>query len=435
MPRIYDIIIKKRTGGALNRDEIYFVANGAADGSIPDYQLSALLMAIFLVGMNDEETANLAIAMAESGGCADLSSIPGIKADKHSTGGVGDKTTLITAPIAAACGLKIAKMSGRGLGFTGGTIDKLEAIPGFKTDLTPDEFAAQASRIGIALAGQSADLAPADKKLYAIRDLTTTVDSIPLIAASVMSKKIASGADIIALDVKLGSGAFMKSLPDAKKLAETMVEIGRLAGKKTSAVITDMDTPLGNAVGNSLEVAEAAQVLMGKGPEDITELSIILAAHMLVLAGLTSEGDARKRCEDAIKSGAALDKLCEMVASQGGDERYIRDTELFGRAPFVLPFVALESGYIGRMDAQSIGEASMLLGAGRATKDDIIDNLAGIQFIKKTGDKVTAGEAICYMHTSIEERAKQAAEKLKSAILISVSPPDKRPLVFAEISL
>ena len=432
--RMYDIIYKKRTGGVLSKDETDFFVRGVTDGSIPDYQTAALLMAIFLVGMDSEETASLTLAMAHSGDLVDLSAIPGVKVDKHSTGGVGDKTTLITAPIAAACGVPVAKMSGRGLGFTGGTIDKLEAIPGFCTALSMDDFTGQVQRIGLALAGQTGNLAPADKKLYALRDLTTTVDSIPLIAASVMSKKIAAGADRIVLDVKLGSGAFMKTSQEAETLAREMVSIGRLAGRRVTVLITDMDAPLGRAVGNTLEVVEAIEVLGGRGPQDITELSVLLAAHMVSLATDLPIDACRAQCEAVIKSGAALEKLADMVEAQRGDARYIHEPQRFSKAAVIEPFRAARDGYITHMDAEAVGHVSMMLGAGRAAADDAIDPAAGLVFTRKPGDRVEAGETLCYLHTSDAGRVAGVTDRLRDAVVITDMPEAPRPLVYAEIS-
>lgn len=429
---IKELIAKKRDGERLTDSELRFFAFGAADGSIPDYQVSAMLMAMYLNGLDEEETAALTLAMADSGDKADLSDIDGIKGDKHSTGGVGDKTTLIVAPVVAACGVKIAKMSGRGLGHTGGTVDKLEAIPGFNSSLTSERFAENVNRCGLCITGQSGNLCPADKRLYALRDATETVASIPLIASSVMSKKLAGGADCIVLDVKCGSGAFMKDLSSAKQLAEAMVKIGKTAGRKVAALITDMDTPLGNYIGNSLEVIEAVQTLKGNGPDDLTELSLSLAAKLLALAGMGSSEECRKTAKSKIDDGSALACFAECVKLQGGDASYIYDTEKFPRAPFSKSIVARESGFISHTDAQNIGVACMLLGAGRQKKEDTIDPTAGIILHKKTGDFVCAGETVAVMYSSNESLFAEAAEKFYSSLTFSDTEPLAKGVVLAE---
>jgi pyrimidine-nucleoside phosphorylase len=434
MPTMYSILAKKRAGLPLSGEEIGFFVAGVSDGTIPDYQTSALLMAICILGLSPEETTRLTLAMADSGERTDLSGIPGVKVDKHSTGGVGDKTTLITAPVVAACGVPVAKMSGRGLGFTGGTIDKLEAIPGLSTNLTLEGFKAQVQKIGLALAAQTGNLAPADKALYALRDLTATVDSIPLIASSVMSKKLAAGADKILLDVKVGAGAFMPTIEQAEELARCMVDIGRLAGRPVVALITDMEAPLGRAVGNSLEVEEAIDVLKGRGPADITELSLTLAAHMVAMATGDRPDHCRVRCEKALSDGSALIKLAEMVGAQGGDPRYITEDGYLAKAPIIRPFMATDSGYITRLDARLVGEASMLLGAGRTRKDQAIDPTAGLVLLNKPGDAVQAGQPVCLLHTSHNHNLSAALKVLSRAVSIGDTPPTPRPLIHTEIS-
>jgi pyrimidine-nucleoside phosphorylase len=430
--RMYEIIEKKRDGSELSCAELEFFINGYCGGSIPDYQAAALLMAIFIRGMNSRETADLTGLMARSGDSIDLSAIPGIKVDKHSTGGVGDKTTLVLAPIVAACGVPVAKMSGRGLGHTGGTIDKLEAIKGFRTALTSREFIDNVREIGIAIAGQTGNLAPADKKLYALRDVTATVDSIPLIASSIMSKKLASGADRIVLDVKTGSGSFMKSLDDSIRLAREMVSIGERSGRKTVAVITDMDVPLGNAIGNSLEVLEAVDTLKGRGPADLETVSFELAARMLELAGLGSMEACRELVRSKVEDGSAFGKLCELVEKQGGLYRP-DDGRLFERAAVVETVEAPRDGYIGRIKTDSLGVASLLLGAGRETKESLIDYSAGIILHKKTGMKVRKGEVLAELHTGNSDKLAAAGRELLSAISIAEDEPIRRPLILAYV--
>lgn len=430
---IKELIATKRDGGKLTAQELRLFAFGAAQGSIPDYQVSAMLMAMYLNGLDEEETAALTLAMADSGDKADLDGIDGIKGDKHSTGGVGDKTTLIVAPVVAACGVKIAKMSGRGLGHTGGTVDKLEAIPGFNSSLSCEKFIENVNRCGLCITGQSGNLCPADKKLYALRDATETVASIPLIASSVMSKKLAGGADCIVLDVKCGSGAFMKDLSSAKQLAEAMVKIGKASGRSVSALITDMDTPLGRNIGNSLEVIEAVEALKGNGPDDLTELSLALAARLLTLAGKGSYKQCRALAKSKIDDGSALKCFAECVELQGGDASYIYDTDKFARAPFSRNIVARESGFISHTDAQNIGVACMLLGAGRQKKEDEIDPMAGIILHKKTGDFVSAGEITAVMLSSDESRFAEAKEKFNSALSFSDIPPTKKPIILCEV--
>lgn len=431
--RMYDLIMKKRNGGTLSETELRFMVNGYTAGDIPDYQMSAMLMAVWYRGMDDEETAVLTDAMARSGDMVDLSAIEGTTVDKHSTGGVGDKTTLIVAPIAAACGVKIAKMSGRGLGHTGGTVDKLESIPGLRTAFSQQEFFDIVNRTGICVAGQSGNLAPADKKFYALRDVTATVDSIPLIASSIMSKKLAAGSDSILLDVKTGSGAFMKTLEDSVLLAEKMVAIGEHAGRRIAALITNMDIPLGNCIGNSLEVVEAVETLKGEGPEDLTEVSFHLAANMLYLADKGTLEECMAQVKEAVKSGRALDKLAEMVKAQGGDAGVIYDTELWTKASCEYCVCAPRTGYIRCMDTEAVGIASSLLGAGRVTKEDSIDYSAGIVLKKKTGDYVREGEPLAVLYASDAARFAGAEETFLDALEFSQERPERSPLIYARV--
>ena len=407
--RMIDIIEKKKNGKALDGEEIDFFINNYVSGNIPDYQVSALLMAIYFQKMDYEETLALTLAMADSGDRLNLSAIKGVKVDKHSTGGVGDKTSLVLAPMVAALGGKVAKMSGRGLGHTGGTIDKLESIPGFNTALSEEAFIKQVNDIGIAITGQTGNLAPADKKLYALRDVTATVDNISLIASSIMSKKLASGADAIVLDVKTGSGAFMKKEEDVKRLAEEMVRIGKGAGRKMAAMITDMDQPLGFAVGNSLEVIEAINTLKGNGPKDLTELCLNLGTYMILAArdDLDKES-AEKELMRVIKDGSALKKLAELVEAQGGNPDAVYDTGMLKVAENVTNVVAKESGYIKSIQSEQIGKASMILGGGRATKEDVIDLSVGVVLSKKKGDMVEKGETIATIYGNNADKAKEA---------------------------
>ncbi len=432
--RMYDIIAKKKAGKPLHDEEIKWVVQGFTSGRIPDYQMSALAMAICFTGMNSAETAVLTRAMADSGDCLDLAGIEGITVDKHSTGGVGDKTTIVAAPMLAACGLVVAKMSGRGLGFTGGTIDKLESIPGLRTDLSGEEFYRQVSDISIVLAGQSAVLAPADKKLYALRDVTATVDSLPLIASSIMSKKLAAGSRIIELDVKCGSGAFMPTLDSALELASAMVDIGRRSGRKTSAVVSDMSRPLGFAIGNALEVAEAVQTLKGGGPDDLRELCVALVGGALSVAYGIDEQEGEERALQSIHDGSAYAKLCEMVKAQGGDVCCLEDTERLPRAEIMAEVRSLEDGYITAMQANDVGVASMILGAGRDTKEAQIDFGAGILLQKQVGDRVQKGEVIARFYTSQETQLPSAEEQFRSALSFGQSPPPKTPLLLARVS-
>lgn len=428
--RMYDLILKKRNGGKLTKEEINFFVKGVTDKTIELYHVSALMMAIYFRGMDEEETLNLTIAMAQSGEKMDLSSIDGIKVDKHSTGGVGDKTSLAVVPIVAACGVKVAKMSGRGLGHTGGTIDKLESIKGFDTSVEPEKFFDIVNTHGLCIAGQSMNLAPADKELYALRDVTATVDNISLIASSIMSKKLASGSDCILLDVKVGSGAFMKTREEAEKLAHEMVKIGKGAGRKTVAFITDMDKPLGNAVGNSIEVIEAIETLKGNGPEDFTLLTKTLSAELLRMAGVENP---EEKVEKVISDGKALEKLALMVKSQGGDENYIYDTSLFEKAKYTREIVAGEDGFISHMNAETVGVACAKLGAGREKKGDSIDFTAGIYLYKKTGDKVFKGEKIAEMYASDESKFTDAEKTFLSAIEYSDGSPDAISLIMGKI--
>lgn len=431
--RMYDLITKKKHGEVLTDEEIQFMITGYVNGDIPDYQMSAMTMAIWFNGMNDHEITELTKVMAKSGDMIDLSAIEGKKVDKHSTGGVGDKTTLIVAPIVAACGGKVAKMSGRGLGHTGGTVDKLEAIPGYRTVLDRKEFFDTVNKCGVSVIGQSGNLAPADKKLYALRDVTATVDSIPLIASSIMSKKLAAGSDCILLDVKTGSGAFMKTLDDSIKLAQTMVAIGEGAGRRTVALITDMDTPLGYGIGNSLEVMESMDVLKGHGPEDLTEVSLQLASNMLYLVGKGTPEECRAMAEKSIEDGSAFETFCTMVKAQGGNDEVLRDYTKFAQAPFKLDVIAERDGFITKMNAEEIGETSVVLGAGRETKESDIDFSAGLVLHKKYGDAVKKGDSLVTLYTSKEESLKNAESMYREAIIIGDKQPEKEPLVYARV--
>lgn len=416
--RMIDIIEKKRDGKSLNKEEIDFFIKGYTKGDIPDYQASSLAMAIFFQDMNEEERAHLTMAMVNSGDVIDLSDIEGIKVDKHSTGGVGDTTTLVLAPLVASVGVPVAKMSGRGLGHTGGTIDKLESAKGFHVELTEDEFIKLVNENQVAVMGQSGNLTPADKKLYALRDVTGTVNSIPLIASSIMSKKIAAGADAIVLDVKTGSGAFMKTLEDAEALAHAMVSIGNNVGRNTMAIISDMSQPLGNAIGNGLELKEAIETLQGHGPDDLTELVLTLGSQMVVLAKKADNlKDARELLEAAIQSGKALDKFKTFISNQGGDVSVIERPDSLEDAKYKIEYTAQKVGFISEMVANEIGVASMMLGAGRQTKEDIIDLSVGIVLNKKVGDKVNAGESILTIHSN-KENVNDIFDKLNESIKI-----------------
>ena len=426
---VYEIIDKKKRGLELNQTEIEYLINGYVNNEIPDYQISAWLMAVYFQGMTDRELLALTNCMTKSGEIVDLSSIMGVKVDKHSTGGVGDKVTLVVAPIVAVCGGKVAKMSGRGLGFTGGTIDKLEASPGLKTALAEEDFFNMVNEIGLAVMGQSADIAPADKKLYALRDVTATVDSIPLIASSIMSKKLAAGSDKIVLDVTVGSGAFMKDKENAVQLAEKMVAIGNGAGKKTVAILTNMDVPLGKMVGNNLEVVEAIETLKGRGPEDLIAVVVEIASTMLYLAQIGTKEECMKKVKRVIADGSALEKLKLMVERQGGDGSYIENPDQFEKAIYQHEIIANNSGYIGTMNTEECGKAAVLLGAGREVKDDPIDMTAGIKFNKKTGDAVKQGDIVAIAYSSSKEKLQQGVQKISDIYDIV----DKRPQVVPEI--
>ena len=431
MMRMTDLIAKKRDGERLTREEIAEMIRLYTAGEIPDYQMSAMCMAILFRGMDDEETLDLTMSMMRSGETLDLSPIRGVKADKHSTGGVGDKTSLVLCPMVAACGVKIAKMSGRGLGHTGGTIDKLESFPGFVTGISEQRFFDNVNRIGIAIAGQTAEVCPADKKLYALRDVTGTVPSIPLIVSSIMSKKLAAGADVVVLDVKCGSGAFMKTPEQARELAEGLTRVGKLAGRRCAAVITDMDEPLGFAVGNALEVREAIDVLAGRTEAgELKELCLTLGANMLTLAGLAAdEAEARAKLEATIRDGSALKKLAEMVEAQFGDPRAVYDFSLLPQAPVILEVPSERAGYVAHIEAEDVGLVSMHLGGGRATKESAIDLAVGVVLNKKVGDRVEAGESLGTIHASDAAKAAEAAELLRKCYTLSDTPVEKAPFI------
>lgn len=432
--RMYDVILKKRNNLELNKEEIDFFINGFTEGTIPDYQASALLMAIYFNGMNKRETADLTMAMAKSGDRLDLSKINGIKVDKHSTGGVGDKTTILLAPMVASCGVPVAKMSGRGLGHTGGTIDKLESIPGFSVSIPEERFINNVNKLGLALVAQTGCLAPADKKIYALRDVTTTVDSIPLIASSIMSKKIASGADAIVLDVKVGDGAFMKDEESATLLAREMVEIGNNVGVKTIAVISDMNQPLGYAVGNSLEIIEAINTLKGNGPLDLLELCFALGSNMLLLAKrVDTLEEGRALLKENIDNGNALNKLKEFVLAQGGDISYIDDTSKFESAKYKIEVIAESNGMVTKINAQEVGIIAMEIGAGRATKEDKIDLSVGIVFNKKCSDKVKEGDILAVIYANDKDKGEKARQKLLKNIIIGDSLEKDIPLIYKTI--
>jgi pyrimidine-nucleoside phosphorylase len=432
--RAVDIILKKRDGGGLSRGEIAFFVDGITAGTLPDYQASALLMAILWRGMTPEETAWLTHAMVESGVRLDLAEIPGLKVDKHSTGGVGDKTSLILAPLAAACGVPVPMMSGRGLGHTGGTLDKLEAIPGFRVDLSLDEMKAALARVGCAMIGQTAQIAPADKKLYALRDVTGTVESIPLISASIMSKKIAEGIDALVLDVKTGSGAFMKTEADSRRLAESLVSIGNASGVKTEAIITAMDAPLGRAVGNALEVMECIDVLKGTGPRDLIDVSVELTARMLLLGRVAGDrADAERRVRGAIASGAGLERFRQIIEVQGGDPRVVDDYGRFPAAPGRHVVAAARDGYLTRLDAELVGRASVALGAGRDRVEDAIDPAVGIMAAAKPGDAVHAGDPVLEIHYRDRARLDTALSLAACAIAIGDHPPAAARLIVGEV--
>ena len=432
--RIYDIIKKKRDGYALTTEEINYFIENYTNGHIPDYQISALLMAIYINKMDKRETLDLTKAVINSGDTFDLSDIKGIKVDKHSTGGVGDTTTLILGPMVAACGVPFVKMSGRGLGHTGGTLDKLESIKGFKVELSNEEFVKIVNKINIAIISQTGNITPADKKLYALRDVTATVDNLSLIAASIMSKKLAIKSDAIILDVKVGSGAFMKSTDEAIDLAHAMVGIGNSFGRKTIALVTNMDEPLGNAIGNILEVKEAIDTLKGKGPEDLYELCLVLGSKLLVLAKRAeNESEARSMLIEAVESGKAYDKFYEMVKYQGGDTRFLDNPDLFPKAKYVLEVKANRAGYVKSLNAEEIGICSLILGAGREDKDSKLDLSVGLVLNKKVDDYVEKGEVLAYIHANSMEKAKEVEERLKEIILIGNKNKEHKKLIYKEI--
>ena len=432
--RSLDIIAQKRDGKELEAAAIEFLINGYVAGDVPDYQMSAFLMATYIRGMTKAETAALTMAMAKSGDELDLSSLPGCKVDKHSTGGVGDKTTLVVGPLVAAAGVPVAKMSGRGLGHTGGTIDKLESIPGFRVELAQTEFFSNVQRIGLAVCGQTGNLAPADKKIYALRDVTATVASIPLIASSIMSKKIAAGADAIVLDVKCGCGAFMPDLKSAETLAQAMVDIGTSVGRETVAVVTNMDQPLGAAVGNALEVKEAIMTLQNRGPDDLTKLSLALGAHMLMLAGRTASVEEGERIlQELLVTGAAWDKFREFVAAQGGDVKAADNPKLLSQAQFRLPVPAPKDGYVAQLRADKVGRASMGLGAGREKKEDVIDLAVGITVKCKVGDQVHQGDVLAEVHANDIDRGRQAVAEVLEAYTVVSEPTVSPALIYRVI--
>lgn len=432
--RAVDLIQKKRDGGELTTEEINFLIEGYTSGLVPEYQMSALAMAIYFTGMTKRETADLTMAMVQSGDQIDLNSIKGIKVDKHSTGGVGDTTTLVLAPLVAACGAPMAKMSGRGLGHTGGTLDKLESIPGFSIELENDEFIETVNDIGVAVICQTGKLVPADKALYGLRDVTATVDSIPLIASSIMSKKIASGANGIVLDVKTGSGAFMAKFEDAQELAREMVDIGNHVGRQTVAVLTDMDQPLGFAIGNALEVQEAIDTLKGKGPADLLELCLVLGSNMLVLADCAQNvEEARQKLIEAIESGKAIEKMKEMIAAQTGNPGVVDDPELLPHARQIVELKAEASGYVQKIVAIDVGVSAMLLGAGRETKESEIDLAVGIILKKKVGDQVVAGDVLAELHVNDDKCLDEAMAMLKDAYNVGSEKPEERPLIYEVI--
>jgi len=432
--RAQDLIVKKRDGGELTEAEIRYLIEGYMRGEVADYQMAAWCMAVYFQGMTDAETAALTMAMVASGDKVDLSPIAGVKVDKHSTGGVGDTTTLVLVPLVAACGAPVAKMSGRALGHTGGTLDKLESIPGFRVDMDPETFVASVNRIKAAVIGATGDLAPADRQLYALRDVTGTVESLPLIAASIMSKKLAAGADGLVLDVKTGRGALMQTLDQSKALAETMVAIGRRAGVRTVALVTDMDQPLGWAIGNALEVREAIDVLRGQGPPDLKELVVALGTEMLRLAQVAADPDeARERLLTALADGSGLRKLREMVANQGGDPAVIDDPDRLPQAPVRAAVPAPKDGWVDAIDGRTLGLVTMELGAGRRRKEDSIDPSVGMVLRAKVGTRVAAGEPLCEVHAASPQALAAVEQRVQAAFTISVRPPDPRPLIWARI--
>lgn len=427
---MYDLILKKRNGGVLSKEEITYIVMGYTEGSIPDYQMSAFLMAVYFQGMNPQETVDLTLAMADSGERLDLSEIQGVKVDKHSTGGVGDKTSLIIGPMLAALDIPVAKMSGRGLGHTGGTIDKLESIEGFQTGLSREQFIHNVNHIKLAIAGQTANLAPADKKIYALRDVTATVDNASLIAASIMSKKLASGADVIVLDVKVGSGAFMQTLEAAEKLARTMVSIGNMAGKKTYAIITDMNEPLGEMVGNALEVQEAIQVLRGQGEARLTKVAMTLASYMVLGAGKAETIEkAEEMLQETITSGKALKKFAQFVQAQGGNPDYIYHPEQFPKADYVEPVYPAKTGYLSACRNSEVGMSSLVLGGGRETKESQIDLTVGIRLLKHLGDKVDDKEPFAYLYGNDKGKIEAARMRLQNAYSIQDEPVETQPVI------
>lgn len=433
--RAYDIIEKKRDNKELSKEEIKCLINGYLDGEIADYQMSAFLMAVYFNGMTDSECAAFTECMLRSGDIMDLSSIKGVKVDKHSTGGVGDKTTLIVTPIVASCGVKVAKMSGRGLGYTGGTVDKLESIPNMRVALSKDKFFDIVENVGCCVVSQTGNLVPADKKIYALRDVTATVESIPLIASSIMSKKIASGADCILLDVKVGNGAFMKNKKDAVALSKIMVNIGKSFDKKVVAVITDMNSPLGNAIGNSLEVWESCEVLKGRGPEDLKTVSVYLASNMLYLAGKGSMEECEQLVLNSIKTGAAFEKFKEMIYAQGGNISTLEGDDYINKAKVKFEVLAQRNGYVASMNAAQLGKAAMILGAGREKKEDTIDYSAGIVLNKKQGDKVCAGEILATLYSSDFDKCRRAEEILQDALTFDDKEPMEAPLIHSKVTV
>jgi pyrimidine-nucleoside phosphorylase len=433
--KMYDLINKKKNKECLTASEIEFIIEGYTAGEVPDYQMSAFLMAVCLNGMDHEETAALTVAMAKSGDLLDLSKINGVKVDKHSTGGVGDKTSLVLSPMVASLGIPVAKMSGRGLGHTGGTIDKLESFPGFSTSITTEQFVENVNRVKMAIVGQTANLAPADKKIYALRDVTATIDNISLIASSIMSKKIASGADVIILDVKTGSGAFMKSFDEALALAKEMVQIGTIAGKQTIAVITDMNQPLGNAVGNTLEVIEAIDTLRGEGPKDLLEVSITLASYMLLGAGIAKTvEEATAMLFKTIEDGSALRKLAEFISAQGGDSKPVFDTSLFQKASIAGEVEASTDGYVTYIHTDEVGMTSLVLGGGRETKESVIDLSVGLKIHKKLGDQVTKGESLATLYANDNNKLQEAKKRFLNAYVIGGDKPEKPKYVYAVVT-
>jgi pyrimidine-nucleoside phosphorylase len=431
--RMVDLIEQKRDGNELTKQEIDFIIQGYTDGSIPDYQMSSFLMAVFFQGMTPRETADMTLAMVNSGDTIDLSAIEGIKVDKHSTGGVGDTTTLVLAPLVAAVGVPVAKLSGRGLGHTGGTVDKFESIPGFNAEIKNDQFIKQVNEVKVAVTGPTGNLTPADKKIYGLRDVTGTVNSIPLMASSIMSKKIASGSDAIVLDVKFGAGAFMKDIESAKELAKAMVEIGNNVGRNTMAIISDMNQPLGYAIGNALEVKEAIDTLRGEGPEDLHELCLTLGSQMVLLAQHADTiEEARRMLEDAIKSGKALDKFKQFIQAQGGDSSIVDDPSKLPSAAYIIEVKSQEDGYISGIEADSIGTAAMILGAGRATKESEIDLSVGLMLHKKIGDQVKTGDTLVSIHSN-SKSVDEVINRIYESYQISASKVDNPTLVYAEI--